>query len=171
MPNQAQKDARRQARASGTQVNILARGREIRVGRTRRVEALAARMPLTMVVIPDPLVRDIIQDDEPNDSRAVTNYLWTEYQAGRTRLFRCEIARRSRPARAGGREPHDEPHTTLDVDVPGGLPFGVQVTDICLFLEEAEQRIYTIIDINTDRLEYIGRLTLEEFAHRSSSIS
>ena len=171
MPNQSVKDARRQARQSGVQINILSRSREIRVGRTHRVEALTRRMPFTIVIIPDPLVTERVQDDEPNDSRAVTNYLWNEYINRRARTFRCEVARRGAPARSGGREPYDEPHDTLDVTIPGYLPFVVKITDVCLLLEEPEQRIYTIIGINTDRLGYISRLSLEEFAHRSASIN
>ena len=109
MPIQSLKDERRQARLSGPQVNLLRRNREIRVGRTHRVDSLARRMPFTMVVVKDPLLTDKIQDDEPNDSKAVTNYLWSEYLAGRAHTFGCEISRRGSPSRSGGREPSDEP--------------------------------------------------------------
>ena len=171
MAGQSDKDTARQLRIGGSQVQVLARNREVRVGRRHRVDALAKRMPFTMVTIPDPLITDSIQDDEPNDALAVTNYLWNEYLNDRARLFGCELSRRGTPARSGGREPSDEPHAIVNAIIPGGIPAEVKITDIALFLEEPEQRIYTIIDINTDRLEYVSRLALEEFGHRSSNIS
>ena len=188
MAGQSQKDRERQRRLSphrgNTQIRILSRSREISVGRQRRVQEMKDRMPFTMCTIPDPLLhrrleneegdpswREIVQDDEPNDSKAVTNFIWHEYSGGRAGLYECDISRSGSPARSGGREPTDEPREMLTAIVPGGLPFYVKVTDVCIFLEEPEQRIYTIIGIQTDRLEYISNVQLEEFAHRAASIT
>ena len=125
------------------------------------------RMPFTLITIPDPLVTDSVQDDEPNDSRAVSNYLWNEYVNGRARTFRCEVARGSTPARQGGRQPADEPHETLTCTIPGEIPFSVKVTDVALLLEEPEGIVYTIINLSVDRIGYFSYLTMEEFGHRA----
>ena len=128
-------------------------------------------MPFTLVIVPDPMITDEIQDDEPNDSQAVTNFIWKEYLEGRTSAFPCEISRRGGPARQGGSQPTDEPHSILQANVPGEIPFSVKITDVCILLEEPEQRIYTILRISSDRLSYMTVLELEEFAHRAASIS
>ena len=125
------------------------------------------RMPLTIIITHDPLLTGEVQDDEPNDSNAVTNYLWNEYLNERTHNFRCESWRSGGPARQGGREPSDEPHSQIAVHIPGAIPFDVKITDVAVFLEEPEQRVYTIVNLNTDRLEYAALLNMEEFGHRA----
>ena len=162
---------RNQPGSFGTQLQILRRNKEIRVGRERRVAAMQRRMPFTLVTIPDPLITDEIQDDEPNDSQAVTNFIWNEYLNGRSRNYPCEIARRGNLARQGGAQPTDEPHAVLSVSVPGEIPFSVKISDVAILLEEPQQRIYTIIRISADRLSYMTTIEMEEFAHRAAAIT
>lgn len=125
-------------------------------------------MPYRLVAISDPLLQgeDSIPDDTLDTGASILDLILKAYVEDTARVMRCDLYRNESAANTAGRVPIDEPVRQLHLVVPGGVPVGVEVSDMATILEEPRLILYTISSIRTDRLNYVSAVTLDTFAHR-----